>query len=169
MSLQDDLRKQARQLAIREPKRPRQASLRRAISTVYYGLFHLLVADSSRFLLAGQNRQHLRETLARAFAHADMKKVAQQFATNRVQGKIAPALASNPIPVELQDVAQAFIDLQQARHEADYDVSRRFTRSETLDLIDRVDQAFIDWSQIRRNPAAEAFMFSLLVSSRLKA
>ncbi len=169
MSLQDDLKKQARQLATREPKRPRQASLWRAVSTAYYGLFHLLVADSSRLLLAGQDRQHLRDTLSRAFAHADMKKVAQQFATNRVQGKIAPALGNNQIPVRLQDVAQAFVDLQQARHEADYDVSRRFTRSETLDLIDQADQAFIDWSQTRRDPAAEAFMLSLLVSNRLKA
>ena len=106
MSLQDDLKKQARQLATREPKRPRQASLRRAISTAYYALFHLLVAESSRLLLTGQNRQHLRDTLARAFAHADMKKVAQQFATSNVQGKIAPALAGNPIPAQLQDVAQ---------------------------------------------------------------
>ncbi len=169
MSLQDDLKKQARQLATREPKRPRQASLRRAISTAYYALFHLLVAESSRLLLTGQNRQHLRDTLARAFAHADMKKVAQQFATSNVQGKIAPALAGNPIPAQLQDVAQTFIDLQQARHEADYDVSRRFTRSETLDLIDQADQAFIDWSQTRRDPAAEAFMLSLLITNRLKA
>ena len=169
MSLQDDLKKQARQLATREPKRPRQASLRRAISTAYYALFHLLVAESSRLLLTGQNRQHLRDTLARAFAHADMKKVAQQFATSNVQGKIAPALAGNPIPAQLQDVAQTFIDLQQARHEADYDVSRRFTRSETLDLIDQADQAFIDWSQTRRDPAAEAFMLTLLITNRLKS
>lgn len=74
MSLHDDLKKQAWHLATREPKRPRQASLRRAISSAYYALFHLLIEDSGRFLLSGTNRKHMRETLARAFAHADMKK-----------------------------------------------------------------------------------------------
>ena len=168
MSLQDDLRKQARQLATKEPKRPRQASLRRAISTAYYALFHLLVSDACRFLLAGSNRRHMRESLARAFSHSDMKKVAQQFATNNVQGKVAPLLNQLSVPVPLQDVAQAFIDLQQARHEADYDISRRFTRSEALDLIDLIDQAFHDWSVTRQTPQAEAFMLSLLISGNLK-
>jgi hypothetical protein len=110
----------------------------------------------------------MRETLARAFAHTEMKKVAQQFAANRLQGKIAPLLNGQSVPSQLQDVAQALVDLQQARHEADYDVSRRFTRSETLDLVDQADQAFVDWPQIRRDPATEAFMLSLLTSSSLK-
>lgn len=41
MAFPDDLLEQAVHLARREPGRPRQASLRRAISTAYYALFHL--------------------------------------------------------------------------------------------------------------------------------
>ena len=41
MSFPNDLLEQARHLANREPKRPKQASLRRAVSTAYYALFHL--------------------------------------------------------------------------------------------------------------------------------
>jgi hypothetical protein len=86
-----------------------------------------------------------------------------------IQDKIAPLLNQKQIPVQLQDVAQAFIDLQQARHEADYDISRRFTRSEAMDLMNQVDQAFVDWSNVRKDPTAEAFMLSLLMSGKLKA
>jgi len=41
MAFPNDLLEQAKHLAIREKKRPRQASLRRAVSTAYYALFHL--------------------------------------------------------------------------------------------------------------------------------
>jgi uncharacterized protein (UPF0332 family) len=41
----DDLLEQALHLAKREKKKPRQASLRRAVSTAYYALFHLLIHE----------------------------------------------------------------------------------------------------------------------------
>ena len=46
MSLQQDLLRQARDLATKEPRRPSQASLRRAVSAAYYALFHLLVDEA---------------------------------------------------------------------------------------------------------------------------
>ena len=42
-----DLLEQARHLAKRGKKRPRQASLRRAVSTAYYALFHLLISEAT--------------------------------------------------------------------------------------------------------------------------
>ena len=46
MTLAADLLKQAERLAKLEPKRPKQASLRRSISAAYYSLFHLLMGTS---------------------------------------------------------------------------------------------------------------------------
>ena len=48
MSLHGDLLDQASRLAVQEPRRPRQASLRRAVSAAYYALFHLLVDAATR-------------------------------------------------------------------------------------------------------------------------
>jgi hypothetical protein len=45
--LHSDLIEQAQHLAKREPNRPRQASLRRAVSTAYYALFHMLISDAA--------------------------------------------------------------------------------------------------------------------------
>jgi hypothetical protein len=50
MSLPADLLAQARRLVSLDPRRPRQASLRRAISTAYYALFHLLISEASAML-----------------------------------------------------------------------------------------------------------------------
>lgn len=76
MALHDDLLEQARYLATKEPNRPRQASLRRAMSAAYYALFHLLVADGARALASG-NVTGLRPRIGRAFAHREMKEVCQ--------------------------------------------------------------------------------------------
>jgi uncharacterized protein (UPF0332 family) len=46
-SFADDLLQQAYHLARKERLNPRQASLRRAVSTAYYALFHLLIDEAT--------------------------------------------------------------------------------------------------------------------------
>ncbi len=48
MSLASDLLDQASILADLDPMKPKQASLRRAISAAYYSVFHLLIDDGAR-------------------------------------------------------------------------------------------------------------------------
>jgi hypothetical protein len=76
MSLHSELLEQARHLATREHRRPKQASLRRAVSAAYYALFHLLTDESTRSLISGNgaDRHELRQALRRSFVHADMKQ-----------------------------------------------------------------------------------------------
>lgn len=65
MSLAKDLLEQAKHLASRERKRPKQASLRRAVSTAYYAVFYLLIGEAVR----NWSRSDQRAKLARAFEH----------------------------------------------------------------------------------------------------
>jgi hypothetical protein len=46
MPFADDLLEQAHHLVTREEGEPKQASLRRAVSTAYYALFHLLIDEA---------------------------------------------------------------------------------------------------------------------------
>ena len=46
MPFPDDLLEQAYDLAQKELISPKQASLRRAVSTAYYALFHLLIDEA---------------------------------------------------------------------------------------------------------------------------
>jgi hypothetical protein len=71
MRLPEDLLEQARHLVKREPKRPKQASLRRAISTAYYALFHLLILET----VLNWRRAEDRVKLARMFEHAHMRSI----------------------------------------------------------------------------------------------
>ena len=168
MSLHSDLLRQARQLAVKERRRPTQASLRRAVSASYYALFHLLVDETTRRMLSGRNRGPLRDCVARAFRHSDMKRVAQQFSDNRVSPKLSPGLNGYPLQPEIIGVATTFVDLQEARHEADYDTARRFTRGEVLDLLDRAEQAFTDWGCVRNSVQADTFLAGLLAFGNMR-
>jgi len=70
MPFSDELFEQARHLANRERKRPHQASLRRAISTVDYALLHLLISETLlNWKIAAQ-----RPGFARIFEHNTMKR-----------------------------------------------------------------------------------------------
>ncbi len=162
MSLHSDLLAQARHLARRESKRPRQASLRRSVSASYYAVFHMLIDEATRRMMSGNDRRALRRCLARAYAHRNMLKVARQFASRGVSLKLLPGLKGLPLQPELVAVAETFVDLQQARHEADYDIVRRFNRNEVLDLADRAQAAMADWRQIRKSAQADTFLVGLL-------
>ena len=162
MTLHADLLKQARFLARKEPKRPSQASLRRAVSASYYALFHLLIDEATRLLLSGHARSPLRRCLARAFTHSAMKQAAFQFTLDRVSPKLSPGLDGRAVQPGLTDVAETFIELQELRHHADYDRARRFTRGETLDLIESAERAFRDWREVRGSLQADTFLTALL-------
>ena len=77
MSLHSDLLEQATFLVKREPRRPRQASLRRAISAAYYSLFHLLIFEASRVFVRNDDMIGM---IARSYGHSALLRIAKSFA-----------------------------------------------------------------------------------------
>src|SRR5450755_2868472 len=103
MPFAHDLLRQAYHLANKERKNPSQASLRRAVSTGYYALFHLLVDDAvGKWFVP-----HQRSALARTFEHRTMKVVCDEFVKNFYKAGSPPAGA------QLMSVAETFVLLQQ--------------------------------------------------------
>ncbi len=160
--MERDLLEQARLLATLDPRRPKQASLRRAVSTAYYALFHLLVREATEHLLRGAAQAPFRPGLARAFTHADMRR-----ASLALLGGSIPAFGPVVVPAPLRVVAQAFADLQNQRQRADYDRSANFGRAETLAVIDQAEAAFAAWATVRRQDSAYLYLTALLVHGRL--
>jgi hypothetical protein len=105
VSLHDDLLEQADHLARRDPKRPKQASLPRAISAAYYALFHLLVREATAALVSDPK---LRQLVPRAFDHSEMKQACRPFAAGTLPDHLKPVTAA-VVPDELKTVAEAFI------------------------------------------------------------
>jgi hypothetical protein len=70
---------------------------------------------------------------------------------------------------ELRAVADAFIDLQEQRHVADYDLAApTFTRQAVLVHVQRAEQAFADWEVAwRDDPLGPLFVFLLLTVDKV--
>lgn len=166
MALHGDLLEQARHLARKEPRRPKQASLRRSVSAAYYALFHFLVAQASRLVVSGQGpeRDLQRRAVSRAFEHKRMKTVSTAF--GGAQTDPWKSLHPGAVPPELRVIASTFVDLQQARHEADYDLTRDFSRTEVLGLIAQVERATSLWPSVASSPHARAYLLGLALKTR---
>ena len=138
----EDLLVQAVRLARLDVRRPRQANLRRAISSAYYAVFHLLVDEACRAQIgAHHNQAPFRQVLGRAFAHGVMKEACKSFGGGTLKKGVAKGLPLGfTFPAEVRGLANAFVDLQEKRHLADYDLTERFKRSEVLLLIGEVSK-----------------------------
>ena len=168
MSLYADLLKQAYHLATKEPRRPAQASLRRSISASYYALFHRLVDDATRTLISRSNRHPLRHSMSRSFRHSDMRNLSKTLAGGNPPRKLADAFSPMPIDPMLTFIARAFLDLQEARHQADYNTYRSFSRREALYHFQLATRAIDNWKKIRTTHQADAYLAGLLINERIQ-
>ncbi len=158
MVFADDLLEQAHHLANRERNSPKQASLRRAVSTAYYALFHLFIDEA----VGNWGVARQRSILARTFDHARMKNVCEEHVRNFY---IVKQPASG---LQLKNVAQSFTLLQQQRHTADYDNSFVWSKTDTIAAIDLASAAFLDWRSVRTQDAAQDYLLQLFLAKVLR-
>jgi len=94
-----------------------------------------------------------------------MKRVCAGFGHGTVQNlpDEIKSMITTPLQPEFGLVADAFVQLQEGRHAADYDFSEPLTRAEVLSKIDLADQAFGAWEKIKRTDNANVFLASLLL------
>ncbi len=141
-----------------------EANVRRAVSSAYYALFHLLIRD------AVVNWKHVDQhaRLARAFDHKRMKDAST--ACLREMGTLpdtaARTNAEQASRFRLSTVAQAFVDLQQARHKADYDIGEPFAPIDAAVDVAQSRLAFVAWAEVRDEPLAQRYLYSLLFRDR---
>lgn len=149
MAYTDDLIAQAIELAKLDPRRPKQANLRRAVSSAYYALFHEIVRNAVASLLSAPDSSGLvGDRLRRVVSHKSALNAAKWFSVAR--GTWPTALKSmrapegDPQPTVdpiLERVCDTFVELQAERHRADYDLSSPFSREDTLRLIKDAEAA----------------------------
>ncbi len=113
------------------PGRPRQAMLKRSVSTAYYAMFHAL-CESNADTLVGQSPP---------CPHTDLwvetyRALQHRTAKNRLASYIQ--LTQDPA---VRNFGQVFVNMQQQRISADYDPRARFARSEVVTSIGRSEAA----------------------------
>jgi uncharacterized protein (UPF0332 family) len=153
MAFADDLLNDAHHLAARGGKNPKQSSLRRAVSTAYYALFHLLIAD---FVLNWRTKEQ-RARLGRMFEHRKMSQAVFKFQA----GKLSPAEA------DLKKVIDAFAQLQEDRYTADYDVGRIWSRVDVTNTLAIAEEAFMSWRKIRKGKIAQDHLMTMFGARRV--
>jgi hypothetical protein len=136
--MHDDLLDIAQHLALLDERRPRQTSLRRAISSAYYALFHALAALCADELVGRSKPWNVYTPIYRTLDHGRAKDVFKR----QLAGSVG----------EIAAVGQTFIVLQERRHIADYAPSPLpMGRSETLDLIDQAKRATVRLDALGKN------------------
>lgn len=165
MPLHDDLLTLARSLVPQYlppyPPTPAEANLRRGVSTAYYALFHLLVGEAMTRIVADPS---LRSRVARSFQHDRMKSVCKEYSDAKVDSAGQLTIKSGAvIPFQLQDIGAAFVSLQDARHQADYDTSMSLSHAEADTQVMIAEAAFLDWDAVQANPAAAVFLTEIFL------
>jgi uncharacterized protein (UPF0332 family) len=143
-----------------------QACLRRSVSTAYYAVFHDLVsAGAQRFMGREHQDRPGAVILYRGFTHARMKQVCEDLRSGTLKAKYRKALGQSAVSQSMRDFATAFKELQDHRHDADYDPSLSY---ETVDVESILSTARSAIAAFGRADAAERadVLALLLVDAR---
>lgn len=149
-----ELLEQAKHLTQIDRRRPRQASLRRAISATYYAVFHYLIDEATKSQLGATNElRPFRRVIGRAFSHSIMKDACRSFGGGQLKEAVLKGLPLDStgrftVPVVIQHLASTFVELQEKRHLADYDLSEHWQRSDVLAQIHQAEAKITAFTQL---------------------
>ena len=127
-----DLVKTSRDLARVSRGRPREANLRRAVSTAYYAMFHCLAESCANLLVGGQGSERSQHAWNQAYRALDHRHARDRCTRRNV---------ISHFPNEIQNFARLFVDMQGKRHSADYAPDATFTMPDVIQDIESVEDA----------------------------
>ena len=149
---------------------PSTAARRRAVSTAYYALFHGLIAEAvARTVGDDPDRDEDRYTYSRWYAHGEMRTVSQwvvRLARGESVPNGIPILLGNP-PPDLVELARTFIQLQEARHEADYDHAANLSDADARVAINTAREALARLLSLATDRAYANYLALLLGGPKL--
>ncbi len=162
MPLADDLIDHASRLLAVPPVTG--VDCRRAVSASYYAVFHLL-SDAVGTHVSPSNPPGMSGRFQRALDHLPMRNAMVPFCDskkwNDFSTKIGIPCTYSP---DLAKIAQAFAELQDARHFADYDtldVKNTVDLSWATDCLDKAKLAFDAWNRVKSTEASKLFLAAL--------
>jgi hypothetical protein len=134
---------------------PTQASLRRAVSTTDYALFHCMAENCADMLVGtlGTNRsQPAWQQAYRALQHGTAKQRCRQDKIQR-------------FPLQIQRFVDRFVTMQEKRESADYDPAGTFEQLAVIGDINLSEDAI---TQFRQAPEQDRRSFAVYVLLNLR-
>ena len=153
----------AKRLALAEGRAvPTDTERRRAVSTVYYAVFHkILGAATRRFMGAGQEIVAGFGILYRSFDHRHMKTACEALRRSTLNDRFSRNLHRTTILGDIREFADAFPVPQNDRHLADYDPAAEFSTSNVASLVSVAEAAMPAFD--RTDPEEQADVLALLM------
>lgn len=139
-----------------DPGRPRQATLRRAVSTAYYAVFHAICRLCANELAGKSAAPRDWAAIYRSVDHGTFKSVREQD------------LRANHLGAGVHGMLNLIIDLQRDRHDADYNPEPfAYGRLEVRALINSAEVAIIVLDGLS-SAEKRAFAVAMLARPRRK-
>ncbi len=108
--------------------RARQVDLRRAISSTYYGVFHYVLTCLADEVVGPSQRGTPRYALVyRSVEHGKIRSLCADVRKDIVPSKLVPLAPPKGFDPRLRGFGAAALELQELRHQADYELLKRFT------------------------------------------
>lgn len=157
----NELLEAARRLLVRRSgqrgKLP-SARIRRSISTTYYALFHFILDEVGARIVGTRNDlRKRRRLLSRMVTHKGIRTTLDKVRGGHVNASVAdflqpPGVAAIPqppppllTPLFVRYLANAFIDAQTKRYDADYDMTKSLSELDAQLLRMRTHRAIARW------------------------
>ena len=132
---------------------PAPAAIRRAISTAYYAIFHALAANNADVLIGPAHNQLTTDAWIRIYRGLNHNQARSQLQQNRAN-----------LSASVQTFSDLFRDLQNERHNADYNPEATFTIQAATTWLNEVETTITDFLQTSRNERAAIAILTLVRS-----
>jgi uncharacterized protein (UPF0332 family) len=120
-------------IAIAGPGAPRQVDLRRAISGAYYGVFHSVLAAAADEFVGRTKRASVEYALAyRSVDHRWLREVCFEIRKPTLPARYKSYEPLGGFSADIKAFAAMVADLQESRHDADYNPRIHLKRSDVV-------------------------------------
>ncbi|MXZ24835.1 MAG: hypothetical protein F4Y80_08180 [Caldilineaceae bacterium SB0665_bin_21] len=130
---------------------PAPAAIRRAISTAYYAAFHAFTASNADVLAGPVYDSLTADAWIRIYRGLNHNQVRSQLQQNRSR-----------FSANVQVFVDLLRDLQNERHNADYDPRATFTTQTAATWLNKADDAITNFLQASQSERAAVAIFTLV-------
>jgi hypothetical protein len=148
------------------PGAPRQADLKRAVSSAYYAVFHAVMRRAAdEFVGSGSVGTTAHLLASRAVDHRALRELCEQIVKPTPKAKLQRLIPEGGFGPELQAFARAVLTLQPKRLDADYDPGSRFRVAGVMSDIATARQGI---QQLNSAPAERLRVFLAILLFNLR-
>ena len=130
---------------------PTQEAIRRAISTAYYAAFHALCTSNADVLIGSPLDRLTIDAWIRIYRGLSHNQAKTQLQQNR-----------RNFSADAQIFADLFRDLQNERHNADYNPRATFTTQSAINWLNQAEAAISDFLQTTQGERASVAILTLI-------